>query len=122
MLCNLKVFMKKSQISDTLDMNDKAGHRPEGGNAMGMVLDFPGKNDGDTAWEIRALKNGAAQAAEAWQKVHETNGGLTEMIDLWRGLADVADEFGAKLADIALRLETMGASARSAQGTDAPEG
>lgn len=87
-----------------------------------MVLNFPGQEDGDMSWEIRALKNGALQAAEAWKKVHDTSGGLADMIDMWRQLAEVADEFGAKLADVAQRIDAMGAAAHGIETVDQPEG
>lgn len=76
---------------------------------MGSILDFPSKDNGTLSWEIRALKNGADQAAAAWEKLHDANGGLSGMVDLWRHVADTADEFGAQLAELAARLDSLGA-------------
>lgn len=80
----------------------------EGGCAMASILDFPGKDNGSLSWEIRALKNGADQAAAAWEKLHDANGGLSNMVDLWRHVAATADEFGAQLADLAARIDSLG--------------
>jgi hypothetical protein len=85
-------------------------------------MNFPGNEGGDMSWEIRALKNGASQAAEAWKKIHDASGGLNEMVDLWRHLADVADEFGAQLNDIAHRIDTLGVQVATAEATEQPEG